>query len=75
MKTKAKSVQVFEVRLWSPTHYGKDTSNKWGMKIYDGMITDAKTKEKKHFHSPADFMKALETMFLKAEQKKPPKVE
>ena len=70
MKTKAQATQVFEVRLWSPTHYGQATGNKWNLKIYDGLITDAKTKEKKMFHSAAGFMTAVETLFLKAEQKK-----
>jgi hypothetical protein len=69
MKTKAKSVQVYEVRLWSPSHYGQSTKNKWALKIYDGLIIDAKTKEKKHFHSVAELLTALEKMFVKAEQK------
>lgn len=69
MKTKAESVQVFEVRLWSKTYYGKSISPKSTINVYDGHITDSKTKEKVHFHSPADFMKAIEKMYLKAEKK------
>jgi len=70
MKTKAKSTQVFELRLWSPTYYGESVKVKSGIKVYDGLITDVKSKEVIHFHSPADFMKAVEKLFIKAERKK-----
>lgn len=74
MNTKAKSVQVFEVRLWSPSYYGEKTSNKHHLKIYRGFIVDSKTKERVFFNSPAKFMTAVEELFLKEEQKKKRKV-
>ncbi len=68
MKTKAKSVQVFEVRLWSKKYYKRDLTPKHKVNIYDGHIIDSKTKERIHFHSAADFLRAIEMMYLKAEK-------
>ncbi len=70
MKTKAKSVQVFEIRLWSKEYYGTTTKRKDRTNIYDGFITDAKTKEKIFIDSAGDLLKAIEKLYSKAEGKK-----
>jgi hypothetical protein len=68
MKTKAKSVQVFEVRLWSNKHYkGKVGTTK--NNIFEGLITDAKSKKKIFFHSVGNFLTAIEKLYLKAEKR------
>lgn len=63
MKTKAKSVQVFETRLWSKEHYQIKGDN-----IYHGFIINSKSKEKIFFHSVADYLKAMEKMYKKSEK-------
>jgi hypothetical protein len=68
MKTKAKSVQVFELRLWSKKHYGDLEKRKDKINIYDGFITNAKTKEKVFIDSAGDLLKAIETMYNKSER-------
>lgn len=71
MKTKAKSVQVFEVRLWSKKHYGgKDyhAGRKDKINIYDGFIIDAKSKKKKYIDSAGDLLKAIESMYCEDEK-------
>jgi len=67
MNTNAKSVQTYELRLWSKKYYGKALTE---ANIYDGTITDCKTKKQIHFHTPADLMKAIENMYKKAEKNK-----
>ena len=69
MKTKAKSVQVFELRLWSKKYYNTEVKRKDLVNIYDGFITDAKTKEKVFIDSAGDLLKALEKLYKKAELK------
>lgn len=69
MKTKAKSVQVYEIRLWSKKYYGTTTKRKDTTNIYDGFITDAKTKEKIFIDSAGDLLKAIEKLYSKAEKK------
>lgn len=69
MKTKAKSVQVFEVRLWSKKYYGTETKRKDKNNIYDGFVTDAKSKEKRFIDSAGDLLKAIERMYDRAENK------
>ena len=68
MKTKAKSVQVFELRLWSKKHYGTEVKRKDLTNIYDGFITDAKSKEKIFIDSAGDLLKAIEKLYKKAEK-------
>ena len=68
MKTKAKSVHVFEVRLWSRKHHAEKmgmplTKRKDKINIYDGFITDVKTKKKLFVDSAGDFLKAIEKMY------------
>ena len=62
MKTKAKSVQDFEVRIWSDKHYNTKRDN-----IYHGLITDAKSKKKVFFHTAGDLLKAVEKLYKLAE--------
>ena len=74
MKTKAKSVQVLELRLWSKRYFvNKGTIDKpagqYENNIYDGFITDAKSKKKIFFKTPAQMMNAIEKLFKKAEGK------
>ena len=70
MKTKAKSVHVFEVRLWSKKHYHGTNYRvaKNVMNIYDGWITDSKTKKKKAIHSVGELLKAMEEMYREDEK-------
>ena len=68
MKTKAKSVQVFEVRLWSKKYYGQERRAKSKTNIYDGFIVDAKSKEKIFIDSAGDLLNALEKLYTKAEK-------
>lgn len=75
MKTKAKSVHVYEVRIWSKKHFinsGKIEKPKgaYENQIYDGLITNSKTKKKKFFKSPAQFMTTIERMYKEDERKK-----
>ena len=69
MKTKAKSVQVFEVRLWSKKYYNTTTPNKKDQNIYDGFVTDAKTKNKIFFNSAGGFLEAIEKLYEKEERR------
>lgn len=64
MKTKAKSVQVFELRLWSKKHFNSKDKN-----IYDGTIVDSKTKKRIHFHDAADLLLAIKKMYKEDEKK------
>ena len=69
MKTKAKSVHVFEVRLWSKEYY-KDTKYKANTSnIYLGLVTDSKTKKKIFVDSAGDLLKAIEKMYKEDEKK------
>lgn len=69
MKTKSKSTQVFELRLWSREYYaGKPTEI--DSNIYGGFITDFKSKKKIHFHTAGQLMAAIEKLYKKAEKKK-----
>lgn len=68
MKTKAKSVQVFELRLWSKTYYKTEEKRKDRKNVYDGFITDAKSKEKIFIDSAGDLLKAIEKLYDKAEK-------
>ena len=69
MKTKSKSTQVFEVRLWSKKYYDEKIKPFHKVNVFDGLIIHAQSKRKKHFHSPADFMKAIEELYKKAEKR------
>ena len=61
-KTKAKSVQVFRVLMWSRKYFNERTT-KVDSNIYNGVIENIKTKERHHFHSPAEMLEALEKMY------------
>jgi len=64
MKTKAKSVQVFEVRIWDLRYFhNKRTTQKDN--LYHGHIINSKTKKKKFFHTPAQFLLAIEKLLTK----------
>jgi len=67
MKTKAKSTQVFEVRIWSKKHY-KTKITRRDYNIFNGFITHSKSKKMRHFHSPATFMKIIEELYWEAEK-------
>ncbi len=69
MKTKAKSVQVYELRLWSKGHYNEKIGRKDLTNIYNGFIVDAKTKEKIFIDSAGDLLKAIEKLYFQAEKK------
>ncbi len=64
--TKANATHNFIVRFWSHKHYGEKLTNKQNM--YRGTITETKSKEVLHFHSPADLLKKMEKMYKKAEK-------
>ena len=72
MKTKAKSVHVFEIRLWSKKYFiDKGTITKpkgTDYNIFAGQIIDAKTKKKIMFHRVGDLIKALERMYEQNEK-------
>lgn len=73
MKTKAKSSQVFELRIWSKEYFIKKgslhkTKGTAYNNIYDGFIVDAKTKEKIFIDSAGDLLKAIEKLYKKAEK-------
>ena len=69
MKTKATSVEVFEVRLWSKKHYGKKVTQ--SSNIFDSaQIANAKTKEHKFVNTAAEFLTVIEKMYRKAEREK-----
>lgn len=63
MKTRAESVQVFEIRLWSQRYYGTTVKRKDKRNIYDGFITDAKTKKKIFINSAAELLVAIEKLY------------
>lgn len=67
MEQKAKSVQIFEVLLWSKKYYNRPSNRLEN--IYDGQISNKKTGECLHFHTPSQFMAAIENMFKTAEEK------
>ena len=74
MKTKAISVQVFDLRLWSKKHFiGKGKIGKphgsYENNIYDGLITDAKSKKQIHFDSAGKMLLAIEKLYKEAEKK------
>lgn len=69
MKTKAKSVQVFELRLWSKKYYGKNKSARHLENVYDGFIVDCKSKEQIFIDSAGDLLTAIEKLYTKAEEK------
>lgn len=68
MKTNAKSVQVFEIRAWSRKYFRRILKPRDSVNIYDGFMTDAKSKKKIHFHTPAQLMKAFEKLYSEAEK-------
>ena len=70
MKTKSKSTQVFELRLWSKEYYNTTKKRKDLTNIYDGFIVDAKSKKKIFIDSAGDLLKAIETLYKKAEGRK-----
>jgi len=68
MKTKAKSVQVFEVRLWSRKHYGNKKTTQQN-NIYQGSLTECKSRKGGWFRSPAKLLTLLEKLYLEAEKR------
>jgi len=69
MKSKADSVHVFEVRLWSKKHWEEGITHK---NIYEGHIIDCKDRKagQKHFHSPSQFLSVIEILYKKHEKRK-----
>jgi hypothetical protein len=67
MKTKAKSVNTYELRLWSRKHYGHNTLK--SDSIYNGCITELKTGKSVWFRSVAKMLTAIEDLYLDAEEK------
>ena len=66
MKTKAKSVNVFEVRLWSMEHFNEPLNLKTN--IFRGTITDAKTKEVTFVENAADLLTIMQRMYMEDEK-------
>jgi len=69
LKTKAKSVQTFKVRLWSRIHYKEPVSPKYAINVFNGTLNFGNEKEI-HFHSPGELLTAIQDMYLEAERKK-----
>ena len=65
MKTKAKSVNVFEVRLWSMEHFNEKTTKR--INVFTGQIIDAKTKKQSFFDNSAEFLTILRKMYMQNE--------
>ena len=75
MKTEAKSVQVFELRLWSKKHFiNKGSINKpkgyHENNIYDGFIINVKSGKRIWFKSAGKLLNAIETLYKEAEKMK-----
>jgi hypothetical protein len=74
MKTNAKKVQVFQVRLWTQEaqgFIGGNSKNKAKVITFNGMVKDVKSKEKPiHFKTAGKFITAIEGLYLKAERKR-----
>lgn len=67
-RSKAKSMQIFEMGLWSVNYYkGKRNYNQDN--IYNGIVMNKKTGKKKHFHSPAELLEIIEDFYSKGEKR------
>jgi len=66
MKTKAKSVNVYEVRLWSMEHFDEKLNKKTN--IFRGTITNSKTKESKFIDNAADLLTIMVKMYMEDEK-------
>ena len=66
MKTKSKSVNVYEIRLWSMVHYDEPLSKETN--IFQGTITNAKTKEYKFIDNAGDLLAIIQKMYMKDEK-------
>lgn len=73
MKTKAKSVHVYEIRLWSKKYFiNKGTITKpkgTDYNIWAGSIVDVKTKKGIMFHRIGDMIREIEKRYKLAEKK------
>ena len=70
-KSKSKSTNVFEVRMWSKDYYEKDIKPKHRINIWNGLVINKKnTKERYHFHSPVTLLQVLERLYYSEEIKK-----
>jgi hypothetical protein len=67
MKTKAKSVNTYELILWSRKHYGQKTTK--SDNVYNGAITELKTGKTVWFRSVAKLLTAIEDLYQDAEDK------
>jgi len=56
------------VRFWSANHYDHEHNREHN--LYDGTITNDKTKEVVHFHSVAKLLKAIEKFYKEEELKR-----
>jgi len=65
---KANATNNFIIRIWSKKYYNAKLNQH--SNIYRGTITDVKSKEVQHFHSPGEFLLRIEKMFKSAEKKK-----
>ena len=65
-----KSVEKFEVRLWSKVYYGQPLSPKHSVNIFDGTLIHKPSNEQVHFHSVADFLTKMEQLYFKYEKEK-----
>jgi len=66
MKTKAKSTNTYELRLWSRKHYGRKTNK--SNNIFNGCIVEQKTGKSIWFRSVAKMLTAIEDLYQDAEE-------
>jgi hypothetical protein len=67
MKTKAKSVRTYIVRLWSKKHYGYKTTK--STNVWAGYVEEAITKERFFFDDASELLNYIRVMYIQAEQK------
>ena len=66
MKTKAKSVNVYEVRLWSMEHFNEKLNK--NTNIFQGTITNVKTKECKFIDNAGELLTTIGKMYMEDEK-------
>lgn len=68
MKTKAEATQKYIVDLWSAKHYKSKCNARTN--IFEGIITDVKTKEQFFFSNVVGFLTAIDELYRKSEGRK-----
>lgn len=59
-----KATNNFIIRIWSRKYYGEKAL------LFEGTITDVKTKKAKHFHNSTELLEKLSLMNYQAEQRR-----